>query len=722
MDHAALISDLGTFLRPDQLLTSDEDCSVYAFDGTALLHQRPACVALPESREEMSPSSWPCAISAEVPVVPRGSGTGLAGGSVPSQGGVALCLVRLNQILELDAANLVMVVQPGVLTQQIADAAQAAGLFYPPDPGSIKISTIGGNVANNSGGLRGLKYGVTRDYVMGLEVVLADGQVLETGNKCVKDVAGFTLKDLFIGSEGMLGVITKITLKLVPAPASKKTLLGLYDEMTQAAATVSAIIAQKIIPCTLEFLDRTTIECVEAHANIGLPTDCEAVLLMEVDGHPAQVAEQAAQIEAIAREGGARSVRLADSEEEAQQLAAARRTAFSALARLAPTVVLEGRHRAAQRASSHGRLRAGSRPTAPSAGGDLRPLRRREPAPHLPVRRARRRGNGPRRKGHGRGFCPRRGIGRDHHGRARSRLGQKALLARATRAGGARNSQAGQDRLRPQGHPKPREHVRLSDDGLNLLRDLDYSVLQQCMHCGMCLPTCPTYDATLNERSSPRGRIAMMRAIADGKLEASKTFAEEMYFCLGCLACQTACPAGVDYAALFENARAEVERQGLLDGAVRNFVRRWVLGWLFAKQTRLRAVARLMRAFQRSGLQTLARRSGLLRLLPFGLGNLEPLAPQISPRFTDQLYRREFAAVQSAHTALPSRAIGRLRPRHILCRGKRRYNMRLTAQRLPSTAAGSPSVLRLAARAQRRSRTGAVSRRDSTSTPLTLKT
>ena len=340
MDHAALISDLGTFLRPDQLLTSAEDCSVYAFDGTALLHQRPACVALPESREEVAQLLALCN-QREVPVVPRGSGTGLAGGSVPSQGGVVLCLVRLNQILELDAANLVMVVQPGVLTQQIADAAQAAGLFYPPDPGSIKISTIGGNVANNSGGLRGLKYGVTRDYVMGLEVVLADGQVLETGNKCVKDVAGFTLKDLFIGSEGMLGVITKIVLKLVPAPASKKTLLGLYDEMTQAAATVSAIIAHKIIPCTLEFLDRTTIECVEAHAGIGLPTDCAAVLLMEVDGHPAQVAEQAAQIEAIAREGGARSVRLAASEAEAQQLAAARRTAFSALARRAPTVVLE---------------------------------------------------------------------------------------------------------------------------------------------------------------------------------------------------------------------------------------------------------------------------------------------------------------------------------------------------------------------------------------------
>ena len=336
----ALTRELGALLREDQILTSPEDLSVYAFDGTAMLHQRPACVALPESRDEVARILTLCN-EREVPVVTRGSGTGLAGGAVPSQGGLVLCLVRLNRILELDAANLVLVAEPGVLTQKVADEAQAAGLFYPPDPGSIKISTIGGNVANNSGGLRGLKYGVTRDYVMGLEVVLADGQILETGNKCVKDVAGFALKDLFIGSEGMLGVITRITLKLVPAPESKKTLLGLYDEMTAAAATVSAIIANKIIPCTLEFLDRTTIECVESHAKIGLPTDCAAVLLMEVDGHAAQVEEQTQQIEAIARHGGAREVRVAASAAEGLQLASARRTAFSALARLAPTVVLE---------------------------------------------------------------------------------------------------------------------------------------------------------------------------------------------------------------------------------------------------------------------------------------------------------------------------------------------------------------------------------------------
>ncbi|MEC9378040.1 MAG: FAD-linked oxidase C-terminal domain-containing protein, partial [Candidatus Latescibacterota bacterium] len=275
------------------------------------------------------------------PVVTRGSGTGLAGGSVPSQGCIVLCLVKLNRILEVDTANLTMTVEPGVLTQTIADSAMSAGLFYPPDPGSIKISTIGGNVANNSGGLRGLKYGVTRDYVMALDVALVDGRILKTGTKCVKDVAGFSLRDLFIGSEGTLGVITKITLKLIPPPETKATMLGLFDRMTDAARAISAIIEARIIPCTLEFLDRTTVTCVEDYAHIGLPTDVEALTLMEVDGHPAQVAESADEIEKIARAHCARDVRRAGSDDEAAQLASARRTAFSALARRAPTVILE---------------------------------------------------------------------------------------------------------------------------------------------------------------------------------------------------------------------------------------------------------------------------------------------------------------------------------------------------------------------------------------------
>ena len=335
-----VIEKLQQALGDEAVRTSPEDLSVYAFDGTAILFQLPTCVVLPESVDQVA-TILTIANDMATAVVTRGSGTGLAGGSVPSPGCIVLCLAKLNQVLEVDTANLTMTVEPGVLTQKIADTATAAGLFYPPDPGSIKISTIGGNVANNSGGLRGLKYGVTRDYVMALEVVLADGRVLQTGTKCVKDVAGFSLRDLFIGSEGTLGVMTKITLKLIPPPETKATMLGLFDQMTDAARTISAIIEARIIPCTLEFLDRTTVACVEEFAHIGLPTDVEALTLMEVDGHPAQVAEAADQIEKIALEHGAREVRRASSEEEATRLASARRTAFSALARRAPTVILE---------------------------------------------------------------------------------------------------------------------------------------------------------------------------------------------------------------------------------------------------------------------------------------------------------------------------------------------------------------------------------------------
>jgi len=205
----------------------------------------------------------------------------------------------------------------------------------------MKISTIGGNVAENSGGLRGLKYGVTRNYVMGLEVVLPDGEVLWTGNKCVKDVAGYSLKDLFIGSEGTLGVVTKVLLKLIPNPQAKRTMVATFMQMDHAAQTVSDIIAAQIIPCTLEFLDKTTIHCVEGYAKVGLPLDCEALLLIETDGHPVEVADEAVKMEAIARKNGAAEVRVATDDAEAARLATARRSAFSALAQVAPTTILE---------------------------------------------------------------------------------------------------------------------------------------------------------------------------------------------------------------------------------------------------------------------------------------------------------------------------------------------------------------------------------------------
>jgi glycolate oxidase len=337
---AAGLANLKQLLRPDQILTQPEDLIPYSFDGTANIAQLAAAVIFPDNAAQIA-QILQTASREKIPVVTRGSGTGLSGGSVPTPGSIVLCLVKLDKILEIDSQNLTITVEPGVLTQSIADAAQAAGLFYPPDPGSIKISTIGGNVAENSGGLRGLKYGVTRDYVMALEVVLSNGQIVSFGTKCVKDVAGYSMKDLFIGSEGTLGVITKITLKLIPAPKARQTLLAVYDSMEAAAATVSAIIEAKIIPCTLEFLDRVTLACVEEYAHVGLPLDAEAVLLAETDGHPATVAEEAAHMEELAQKHGARSVQVAQSAADAEKLKTARRSAFAALARVAPTTILE---------------------------------------------------------------------------------------------------------------------------------------------------------------------------------------------------------------------------------------------------------------------------------------------------------------------------------------------------------------------------------------------
>lgn len=337
---SSLVEALRVIAGAEHVLVEREDLIPYGFDGTAALKARPGAVVFPHSTDEVA-GCVRLARERGVPVVTRGSGTGLSGGSVPIDGCLVVCMAQMDRIVEVDEKNLTLHAESGVITKGIDDAAQAVGLFYPPDPGSMKISTIGGNVAENSGGLRGLKYGVTRDYVMAIRVVLPDGTVTWLGNKCVKDVAGYSMKDLFVGSEGTLGIITEVILKLVPKPSARRTMLALYDSMGAAAETISAIIAAKIIPCTLEFLDKVTVGCVEDYAKIGLPTDVEALVLMETDGHPVVVAEEAEAMMRIARECGAREVKAAANEAEGAQLAAARRNAFSALARIRPTTILE---------------------------------------------------------------------------------------------------------------------------------------------------------------------------------------------------------------------------------------------------------------------------------------------------------------------------------------------------------------------------------------------
>ncbi|KIL43458.1 FAD-binding protein [Jeotgalibacillus alimentarius] len=300
----------------------------------------PDAVVSPGSAEEVSEIVRFCR-SEGIPIVPRGSGTNLSAGTTPTAGGVVLLFNRMNQILEIDEENLTVTVQPGVITKDLIDAVEMRGLFYPPDPSSMKISTIGGNISENSGGLRGLKYGVTKDYVLGLEAVMPDGSVIKTGGKLAKDVAGYDLTKLLTGAEGTLGVITEATLKLIPMPSSKKTMLAQFAAMDQAAEAVSAIIANRIIPATLEFMDRATIRAVEDFAKVGLPLEAEAILLIEQDGAEAAVNDEMQLMKEICEKQGAFSVELAKTAEEANNLMTARRSALSALARLKPTTILE---------------------------------------------------------------------------------------------------------------------------------------------------------------------------------------------------------------------------------------------------------------------------------------------------------------------------------------------------------------------------------------------
>jgi glycolate oxidase len=334
------LSKLREILGREYFLDSPEDRIAYSYDGTQLLHHQPDAILIPQSVEQIS-TILKLANEEGFSVVARGSGSGLSGGAIPVENSVVLLMNHWNKVLEIDQQNLTVWVEPGVITAQLHATVESLGLFYPPDPGSSAICTIGGNVAENAGGLRGLKYGVTKHYVMGMEVVLANGEVIRIGGKSVKDVAGYNLKDFLVGSEGTLGIFTKILLRLIPKPETSKTMLAYFETMHDAAETVSDIIASKITPAILEFLDKTTIKCVEDYAHLGLPTTIESILLIEVDGHPAVVHEDAERIITLCRKHRARDVRVAATADEAQQLRTARRAAFSALARVRPTTILE---------------------------------------------------------------------------------------------------------------------------------------------------------------------------------------------------------------------------------------------------------------------------------------------------------------------------------------------------------------------------------------------
>ena len=324
----------------ENLFTDPADLMTYAYDAAPLEAVVPSVVIRPATSEALGAAVRICREN-RLPVTVRGAGTNLSGGSIPHKGGAVILTNGLNRIIEINVQDMYAVVQPGVVTAKLAAAVAAQGLFYPPDPGSQAVSTIGGNVAENAGGLRGLKYGVTKDYVMGIDFFDTAGDRVKTGGRTVKCVSGYNLSGLMVGSEGTLGVFDEITLKLIPRPARQKSLLAVFDQVDRASETVAAVIAQRIVPATLEFMDNFTIRAVEDFSRAGLPVDAAAMLLFEVDGHSAQVEEDAAQIETLCRRMGAASVRLAADEAERNRIWEARRTALSALAKRRPTLVLE---------------------------------------------------------------------------------------------------------------------------------------------------------------------------------------------------------------------------------------------------------------------------------------------------------------------------------------------------------------------------------------------
>jgi len=337
---APLARKLEELLGREKVLSSEADRLCHSYDATPLVYRLPEVVVRASTDEDVH-AVLEAAAGEGAMVTPRGSGTGLSGGSVPVDGGIVLLTTGMNRILDVDADDLSVTLEPGVITADLHAAVEAKGLFYPPDPGSMKISTIGGNVAENSGGLRAMKYGITGDYVLALDTYFVDGSKVRYGTKCVKDVAGYNLAKFLVGTEGTIGIFTKITLRLTPKPRAKKTILALYDDILAAGRTVSAIVSRKIIPSTLELMDDVTIACVEEYAKIGLPRDAAALLLIETDGHPEVVKEEGAGIEEACRENGARTVRVAGDAIESAELFTARRMALAALARVKPTTILE---------------------------------------------------------------------------------------------------------------------------------------------------------------------------------------------------------------------------------------------------------------------------------------------------------------------------------------------------------------------------------------------
>jgi glycolate oxidase len=334
MLDSSIIQRLQQIVGVDQVTSEGADLLCYSYDATQQSFL-PEVVVFPGNTQEIS-QIMKLANSEGIPVFPRGAGSGFTGGSLPVTGGIVLATSRLDRILRIDTENLVAEVQPGVVTEQFQLAVEKLGLFYPPDPASLKFSTLGGNVAECAGGPRCVKYGVTKDYVLGLEIVTPQGDVIKTGGETMKGVVGYDLTKLMCGSEGTLGIITRITFKLLPLPEAKKTMLVIFDSIDGAAKGVSAIIGGKIIPTTLEFMDAATLDCVRKATGLQLPEAAKAVLIIEVDGDRDLIERQAQKILEIVAPLGILETRVAQNAAESEDIWKVRRSVSASLRKVNP--------------------------------------------------------------------------------------------------------------------------------------------------------------------------------------------------------------------------------------------------------------------------------------------------------------------------------------------------------------------------------------------------
>jgi glycolate oxidase len=340
MLNPGILRRLEEIVGRNSLLTTKEDLATYSYDGTTTWSNAPEAVVLPATAGQIS-EILKLANQHLVPVTPRGSGTNISGGSVPIKGGIVVCTAKMNRILDVNKANLTATVEPGVVLQDLNLLLARENLFYPPDPQSFLSCTVGGTVAENSGGPMCIKYGVTKHYILGLDVVLPDGYMMSIGGATVKNRTGYDLVPLFTGSEGTLGIITKIILRLIPRPAARRTAMAIFDDMVRAGTVVSRILAEGIVPAKIEFVDNFVIRRIEEKMKIGLPVDAKTMLLIECDGSVASAENEAARILEMLHKGGAKVARLAQDEAEANTYWKARSAGFAAIYGAARTVVAE---------------------------------------------------------------------------------------------------------------------------------------------------------------------------------------------------------------------------------------------------------------------------------------------------------------------------------------------------------------------------------------------